>query len=72
MDIAARSKSREIRESIVPKRGSTATKGPDYNACLGQFVLHHWNARAAASESQSLRRAMARLEHFTPSWHQPD
>ena len=68
VEIAARSKSYETRARIVPKRGSTAKQGPDYNACLGDFVLRQWNIERAAQESESLERTMNRLQTFRPTW----
>ena len=38
ISVARRSRSRTIRARIVPKVGSTSQQGPDYNACLIEFV----------------------------------
>ena len=65
---ADRSRSREIRLRVVPKRGSTAKQGPDYNACLAEFVYATWDIESAAVSSPSLARTMARLRSFMPSW----
>jgi hypothetical protein len=53
-------------ESIVPRRGSTAVQGPDYNGCLGDFVRNRWNRNAASPRSPSLARAWDRLMSFEP------
>lgn len=70
--IARRSRSREIRERVVPRAGSTAQQGPDYNGCLIEFVNSRWSINQAASNSPSLRRTIGRLSTFTPSWPEVD
>jgi hypothetical protein len=64
--IAQKSRSREVRERIVPRRGSTAKQGPDYNGCLGLFVSNRWNVEAARGNSLSLARTIDRLTSFQP------
>jgi hypothetical protein len=66
INAAARSRSREIRSRVVPKRGSSATQGPDYNSCLAEFVFGAWNVDASVTSSPSLARTVARLQHFRP------
>jgi hypothetical protein len=66
--VAGRSRSKAIRESIVPKRGSTAKQGPDYNGRLGLFVRQHWDIDAAKTNSESLSRTLDRLASFRPVW----
>lgn len=68
VDIASRSRSRDIRRRVVPRRGSTAKQGPDYNACLVGFVHGDWNPAAAVCASPSLARTLVRLGSFKPSW----
>ncbi len=68
VNLARRSRRAEVRERVVPRRGSTARVGPDYNGCLGDFVRRTWNVEAAANMSHSLRRAVDRLRHFQPTW----
>ena len=65
---ADRSRSREIRRRLVPKRGSTAKQGPDYNACLIEFVASGWAPSVARRTSPSLSRTMDRLQSFVPQW----
>ena len=65
---ATRSRSRDIRSRVVPKRGSSAKQGPDYNSCLIEFVYGAWNVDASVASSPSLARTMARLHRFTPSY----
>jgi hypothetical protein len=66
--LARRSRSREIRDRVAPRAGSTAKQGPDYNACLSSFVLSTWDIDVAATKAPSLRKAVDRLTTFTPVW----
>lgn len=60
--IAARSRHRGLREGIVPRAGSGAVVGPEYNALLQTFVSQHWDVDRAAERSASLRRLIGKLE----------
>jgi hypothetical protein len=66
--LAKRSRRRGLREAIVPREGSTARIGPDYNGCLSEFVTHHWEPTEAAASSPSLKRTLRRLRAFRPTW----
>jgi hypothetical protein len=66
--VAGRSRSKVTRDRIVPRRGSTAKQGPDYNACLGSFVRNDWDIQAAKAASPSLARTIDRLTAFNPVW----
>ena len=66
--LARHSRHRSIRERVVPKAGSTAQQGPDYNSCLREFVAAPWNVRSAARNAPSLSRALTRLKSFKPVW----
>jgi hypothetical protein len=68
VNLARRSRSKAIRDRIVPKQGSTAKQGPDYNACLGSFVRDNWDIDAARAVSLSLARTLNRLRGFRPVW----
>jgi hypothetical protein len=65
------SRSRLIREDIVPRPGSTAKIGPNYNGRLIAFVQKKWNIRSASINSESLQRAVERVKRFTPQWATP-
>jgi hypothetical protein len=69
--LARKSRIRAIREGIVPKRGSTAKQGPDYNGLLGSFVRSDWDVQAAIERSPSLARTVNRLAVFNPVWNIP-
>lgn len=68
IELSRRSRSKYVRDSLLPRRGSTAKQGPGYNECLGAFVREGWDARAASVQSPSLARALRRLEEFQPVW----
>lgn len=66
--IARKSSARAVRDRIVPRQGSTATVGPDYNGCLIEFVRSNWSPTNAAAHAPSLARALARFAEFHPVW----
>ncbi len=66
IEAAKKSRRREIRESIVPARNTTAKQGPDYNDFLGRFVASTWEPDVAKNSSESLRRAIKCLNEFVP------
>jgi hypothetical protein len=68
IDLARKSRNRRLREDIVPRKGSTAKQGPDYNVRLEEFVNGIWNPRTAAESSPSLHRAILKIERFHPIW----
>ena len=68
ISLARRSRRRALRESIVPRQGSTAAQGPNYNGCLGEFVRNRWNPNAAKNRSPSLNRAWQRVMSFEPNF----
>jgi len=68
IELARRSRLKYVRDSLLPKRGSTAKQGPGYNECLGTFVRESWDVRAASARSPSLARALRRFEEFRPVW----
>jgi hypothetical protein len=69
IELARRSRNRDLRTAIAPRPGSTATEGPDYNARLALFVRRHWDVNAAARSSPSLKRAVRRITEFQPVWN---
>lgn len=66
--LAGMSPQRDLRAQIVPKTGSTATVGREYNLAMCDFVENRWNPLTAALRSPSLHRTMARLAAFTPDY----
>ncbi len=61
-----KSRRREIRNDILPARGTTAKVGPNYNGCLIRFVREHWQPERARRKADSLHRAIHSLERFRP------
>jgi hypothetical protein len=69
VNLARGSKSAAIRSRIVPRPGSTAKQGREYNACLCEFVTMSWHPTAAGKNSPSLSRAIDRISTFRPAWN---
>ena len=69
IELARKSRTKAVRDAIVPKRGSTAKQGPDYNGLLGLFVRNEWDLEAATAGSPSLARTVNRLLAFKPVWN---
>lgn len=70
INLARRSRRNTLKGSIVPRQGSTAIQGPDYNGCLGEFVRNKWNPNAAKDRSPSLNRTWQKFMTFEPVWPQ--
>ncbi|MEG4391429.1 hypothetical protein [Microcoleus sp. BROC3] len=68
INLAKKSKKRNLREAIVPDRNSTAKIGKDYNGQLIHFVNQSWQVASAQTNSPSLERAMNALMNFQPTW----
>jgi len=66
INLARRSNKRELREAIVPGKGSEADHGPDYNGYLTQFIREYWDIQEAICNSPSLKRAIKAVENFQP------
>ena len=62
IELANRSRNRQLRRAIVPGRGIGANRiGPSYNEKMSEFATHHWNPAAARRSAPSLNRAIARI-----------
>jgi hypothetical protein len=68
IQLATHSPHRSIRLSLVPRKNSTATQGPNYNDCLTNFVEKNWNPERARQSAQSLDKAINALTTFVPDW----
>lgn len=64
INIARRSRSREIKRLLVPKDDSTAVEGPGYTYKMMQFVNEIWDIYAACEKSDSLRRCVNVLNMY--------
>ena len=61
VNIARHSRSRSIREDIVPRPMSGAKVGPLYVPQLTRFTTELWRPDIASAESESLRRCLQAL-----------
>jgi hypothetical protein len=61
INIARRSRSREIREDIVPRPDSSASQGPGYTSRLVEFTMRYWDPERAARRAPSLKRTFDSL-----------
>jgi hypothetical protein len=62
VNLARRSRSRDIRESVAPRQGSGRTVGPGYAGRLIELSRERWRPEIAAESSPSLRRTLLRLQ----------
>ena len=62
VDLARRSRSRDIRLDMVPRQGSGRRTGPAYTSRLIEYVQRDWRPHVAAERSDSLRRAIRCLK----------
>lgn len=67
IDLAKRSRKKQVCLDIVPKEGSTAKIGPDYNGRLIHFVENFWNPNVAKDFSPSLQKTIKVLDEFKPT-----
>jgi hypothetical protein len=62
VNLARRSRTREIREDLVPELNSRGLVGRGYTLQMERFITEYWNPRRAASRNDSLERAITALE----------
>jgi len=68
ISLVRKSRKRTIKENIVPKTGSTAKIGPNYNGRLCQYVMDYWDMNEAQKYSPSLKKTIEKIRTFTPLW----
>jgi hypothetical protein len=68
INLAAKSRKKEVRESIVPPVKSSAAIGPDYNGKLTEFVQGSWRVKEAMKNSPSLKKAFQAILSFSPMY----
>lgn len=61
VNLARVSRSRRVREALVPARGASAVVGPGYNTELERFIHGEWSPAAARAAAPSLDKCMLRL-----------
>ena len=64
VNLVRRSRSRAIRDDIVPREGSKAKVGPGYTSRIIEFVSTTWSPHEASVRSDSLRRCLDRLSRI--------
>ncbi len=69
IELAKRSRKRDIREDIAPEPGSTARVGPAYTSRITEFAQEHWNPKVAGTRSRSLASCIAALKRFRTKPH---
>lgn len=67
VNLAKSSRYANVKQDIVPARGSTATVGPAYNSRLATFVAQVWEPMDAVHNSGSLAKAAQRLRELLGS-----
>jgi hypothetical protein len=61
VDIARRSRSRQVKLDVVPRDGSGRPVGPGYVGFIEAFAARSWSPERAAANSPSLSKARAAL-----------
>ncbi len=64
VNLARKCRNKRKREAFVPLQGSSATIGPGYVDEIASFMQTSWNLESAKIGSNSLRRAIIRLDQF--------
>lgn len=64
LNLASRSRNREMREGLLPKKDAASKVGLEYNDLLCAFVIENWRIEEASQLSPSLERAIRRLREF--------
>ena len=64
VNLARRSRRRDIREDMVPREGSGRLVGPAYASRLIEYVETLWRPKAAIEHAESLRRANSCLRRL--------
>ena len=64
VNLVRRSRSRTIRDDVVPRDGSRARVGPGYAGRMIEFASTIWSPHEASVRSDSLKRCLDRLARF--------
>lgn len=64
VNLARRSRSRNVRNSIVPPSGYSSTVASGYVGTIQEFVVQKWNIQEAMKRSTSLMRCVSRLKEL--------
>lgn len=63
-ELAVKSNNKLLSEQLKPRKG--AKKGPEYNTALIPFIQNNWDIDSATKNSYSLRKAIKRINEFSP------
>lgn len=64
VNLARRSRKKDIQEAIVPHPSSGRPDGPEYVSWMAHFARSHWNVAIASQGSPSLARAVRRIQEL--------
>lgn len=64
LNLVKKSKNRELKAGLLPKKGAPSKVGLEYNDLLCAFVSNEWCVDDAALLAPSLERAIRRLREF--------
>ena len=64
VQLARHSRSRSVREDILPVERSGRREGPGYASALIQFINSNWDPVRSSENADSLRRALERLREL--------
>ncbi len=62
ISLARRSRSRQVRDALVPAQGSTAVTGPSYTFDIIQFIRDDWNIDQAKALAPSLQACLNKIK----------
>lgn len=65
VNLARDSRSRQVREDLVPETGTTAPVGKNYTRAMEKFIDTHWDPLEASHCSPSLARAIRTIQSAT-------
>jgi hypothetical protein len=58
------SKKKDLKDDMLPRKGSTSKLGPLYNDILIDFISNHWELKRAVKNSRSLEKLVKSLKQF--------
>lgn len=60
-----KSRNREIREEMLPRKNSGAKQGPAYTSRIMEFASLHWRPDVASMKCPSLERCLKKIEQIS-------
>lgn len=66
VNLARKSRAKQVRQALAPGKRATAVVGPEYNPTIVRFIADQWDIEAARKRSRSLGRALASLKRRFP------